>query len=195
LGVDPRACVAQYVASVYTTTALRNRADAILRALEQVEGVGTLLSPIKDMEDVSAGVLPDLRAFLPLWVKRLQRFRPSKDEWETEHERWPRDAVFRADGVDGLERSARKTKRPQACLAWYEALADQGDWTAALKACDAAARLVRRRAASSLTRLLRWLAVDSHEQEPSERRPRGPWLVVPRWPGGRSGYYACSLAT
>ncbi|MBY0495115.1 MAG: hypothetical protein K2Y23_12965 [Cyanobacteria bacterium] len=68
---------------------------------------------------------------------------PSKDEWETEHERWLREAVFRADGVGGLGRIARKTKRPQACLAWYEALADQGAWTAALKACDAAARMVR----------------------------------------------------
>ena len=196
LGVDARACVAQYVASVYTTTPLRNRADAILRALEQVEGVGTLLSPIKDMEDVSAGALPDLGAFLPLWVKRLQRFRPSKDGWETEHERWLREAVFRADGVGGLERIARKTKRPQACLAWYEALADQGDWTAALKACDAAARMVRQshwrgelldgaalaaqelgrsdlsrrleaawRAAPTMTRLLRWLAVDGDEHE------------------------------
>jgi hypothetical protein len=144
LGVDTRACVAQYLASVYTTTPLRNRADAMVGALEQVEGVGALSSPIKDMEDVSAGALPDLMAFLPLWVKRLQRFRPSKDEWETEHERWLREAVFRADGVGGLERIARKTKRPQACLAWYEALADQGNWTAALKACDAAARMVRK---------------------------------------------------
>jgi hypothetical protein len=143
LGVDARACVAQYATSVYTTTPLRDRADRILRALEQVEGVGTLSSPIKDMEDVSAGALPDLTAFLPLWVKRLQRFRPSKDEWETEHERWLREAVFRTDGVDGLERIARKTRRPQACLAWYQALADRGDWTAALTASDAAARLVR----------------------------------------------------
>jgi len=196
LGVDARACVAQYVASVYTTTPLRDRADAILRALAQVEGVGTLLSPIKDMEEVSAGVLSDLTAFLPLWVKRLKRFRPSKDEWETEHERWLREAVFRADGVGGLERIARKTKRPRACLAWYEALADQGDWTAALKACDAAARMVRQshwrgelldgaalaaqelgrsdlskrleaawRAAPTMTRLLRWLAVDGDEHE------------------------------
>jgi hypothetical protein len=196
LGVDARASVAQYVASVYTTTLLPARADAILRALEQIEGVGTLLSPIKAMEDVSAGLLPDLTAFLPLWVKRLQRFRPSKDEWETEHERWLREAVFRADGVGGLERIARETKRPQACLAWYEALADQGDWTAALKACDAAARMVRRshwrcelldgaalaaqelgrsdlskrlevawRAAPTMTRLLRWIAVDGDEHE------------------------------
>lgn len=42
LGVDARACVAQYVAGVYTTTPLRYRADAMVRALEQVEGVGTL---------------------------------------------------------------------------------------------------------------------------------------------------------
>lgn len=196
LGVDERACVAQYVASVYTTTSLRNRADAMVRALEQVEGVGTLVSPIKEMEDVSAGALPDLGAFLPLWVKRLQQFRPSKDEWETEHERWLREAVFRADGVGGLERIARKTKRPQACIAWCEALADQGDWTGALKACDAAARLVRPshrrgelldgaalaaqalgrpdlskrleaawRAAPTMIRLLRWLAVDGDEHE------------------------------
>jgi hypothetical protein len=143
LGVDARVCVAQYAASVYTTTPLHSRADAIIRAIEQVEGVGTLSSPIKEMEDVFAGTLPDLGAFLPLWVKRLQRFRPSKDAWETEHERWLREAVFRVDGINGLERVARKTRRPQACLAWYAALADQGDWPAALKACDAAARLVR----------------------------------------------------
>jgi hypothetical protein len=196
LGVDTRACVAQYVTSVYTTTPLRNRADAMVRAIDQLYGVGTLSSPIKDMEDVSAAGLPDLGAFLPLWVKRLERFRPSKGEWETEHERWLREAVFRVDGVDGLERIARKTKRPQACVAWYEALAEQGNWTAALKACDAAAKMVREshwrgeildgaalaaqvlgrpdlskrleaawRAAPTMSRLLRWLAVDGDEYE------------------------------
>jgi hypothetical protein len=196
LGIDARACVAQYATSVYTTTPLRDRADAILRALEQVEGVGTLSSPIRDMEDVSAGALPDLGAFLPLWTKRLQRFRPSKDEWETEHERWLREAVFRADGVGGLERIARKTKRPRACLAWCEALSDQGNWTAGAQGmrrggeAGAPFALARRtprwaalaaqelgradlskrleaawRAASTMIRLLRWIAVDGDEHE------------------------------
>ncbi|MBA2605023.1 MAG: hypothetical protein H0U94_15675 [Acidobacteria bacterium] len=55
LGVDARMCVAQYVTSVYTTTPFGNRADAILRAVDQVQGVATLLSPIKEMEDVCAG--------------------------------------------------------------------------------------------------------------------------------------------
>jgi hypothetical protein len=225
LGVDTRACVAQYVASVYTTTPLRDRADAMVRALERVEGVGTLLSPIKDMEDVSAGALPDLRAFLPLWVKRLQRFRPSKDEWETEYERWLREAVFRADGVGGLERIARKTKRPRACLAWYEALARQGDWTAALKACDAAARMVRQshwrgelldgaalaaqelgrpdlskrleaawRADPTMSRLLRWLAVDGDERAyPNESREA--LARCPKAAARQIDCYAYSLAT
>ena len=53
LGVDSRACVAQYATSVYVTTPLRDRADEMIRALEQVEGVWTLSSPIKDMEDAS----------------------------------------------------------------------------------------------------------------------------------------------
>ena len=144
LAVDAHACVAQYVASVYTTTPLGDRADALLRAIERVEGVGTLASPIKDMEDVSAGVLSDFSAFLPLWVARLARFRPADKEWDTPHERWLREAVFRADGVAGLERIARQTKRPQACLAWCNALAERGDWAAALRAYDAAAALVGR---------------------------------------------------
>jgi hypothetical protein len=142
LGVDAHTCVAQYVTSVYTSTPLSQRADAVLSAMEQANGVGSLLNPIKEMEDVSAGALPDLSTFLPLWVKRLGRFRPSKDEWENDHERWLREAVFRLDGVEGLERLARKTKRPQACLAWCEALADGRSWAEALLAYDAAATLV-----------------------------------------------------
>lgn len=76
-------------------------------------------------------------------MKRLERFRPSKDEWETERERWLREAVFRMEGVGGLERIARRTKRPRACVAWYQTLADRGEWTQALKASEAATRLVR----------------------------------------------------
>ncbi len=142
LGVDAHTCVAQYVTSVYTTTSLADRAAAVHTAIEQVEGVSTLLSPIKDMEDVSADALPDLEAFLPLWATRLRRRRPSKDEWESNPERWHREAVFRSEGVDGLERLARKTKRPQSCLAWCEALMDGEHWPEALLAYDAAAKLV-----------------------------------------------------
>jgi hypothetical protein len=130
------------VASVYRTTPLADRANAVFKAIEDVTGVGSLINPIHDMESVSAGALPDLGAFLPLWVKRLGRLRPSKDEWESDGERWLREAAFRLEGVDGLERLARKTKRPNACLAWCEALADRGDWAEALHAYDASAAFV-----------------------------------------------------
>lgn len=57
LTVDAHTCVAQYVTSVYTTTPVNQRADAVLRAMDQVRGVSSLLNPIKEMEDVSAGGL------------------------------------------------------------------------------------------------------------------------------------------
>ena len=142
LSVDVHACVAQYMTSVYTTSPLPDRAGAVFKAIENVKAVGSVLNPIAEMEGVSAGALPDLGAFLPRWVKHLGRRRPSKDEWESDHERWLREAVFRLEGVNGLERLARKTKRPQTCLAWCEALVDRGDWAGALHAYDACAVLV-----------------------------------------------------
>ena len=142
LRVDVHTCVAQYVTSVYTTTPLPNRAGALFNAIENVKPISSVLNPTGEMEGVSAGPLPDLGAFLPRWVKHLGRRRPSNDEWESDRERWLREAVFRLEGVSGLERLARKTKRPQTCLAWCEALVDRGDWVGALHAYDDSVVLV-----------------------------------------------------
>jgi hypothetical protein len=142
LSVDVHTCIAQYVTSVYTTTPLPDRASAVFKAIEHVKPIGSMLNPIAEMEGVSAGALPNLGAFLPRWVRHLGRRRPSNGEWESDHERWLREAVLRLDGVNGLERLARKTKRPQACLAWCEALVDRDDWAGALHAYDASAVLV-----------------------------------------------------
>lgn len=54
LGIDAHACVAQYVTSVYTTTPLAKRAEAVQNAIEQVEGVGTLLN--RERRSVRAAV-------------------------------------------------------------------------------------------------------------------------------------------
>jgi hypothetical protein len=182
LGIDAHVCVAQYAASVYTSTPMRDRAAAILRTIEDVEGVATLADPVKAMEGVTAGALPDLDAFLPLWVKRLQRLPPSSDEWETPHERWLRDAIFRMEGVDGLERLARKTRRPQACLAWCDALADRKDWPAALRAAVAAARLVRQ--SHWRGRLLDGAALAAQELGRSDlpKRLEAAWKATPTLP-------------
>jgi hypothetical protein len=144
LNVDAHASVAQYVASVYTTTPLVERADAVHRAIERAEGVSALLNPIQEMEDVSAGALAELGAFLPYWVKRLERHRPSQDDWERPAERWLREAVFRLDGIDGLRRLARRTRRPQACLAWCEALTERGEWALALRAYETSSSWIRK---------------------------------------------------
>lgn len=97
----------------------------------------------------SSRIVNDARSFAdaaqrvgPRWVKQLGRRRPSKDEWESDHERWLREAVFRLEGVTGLEQLARKTKRPQMCLAWCETLVDRRDWAGALHAYEASAALV-----------------------------------------------------
>lgn len=142
LSVDVHTCIAQYVTSVYTTTPLPDRPGAVFKAIENVKPIGSMLNPIGEMEGVSAGALPDLGAFLPRWVKHLGRRRPSKDEWESDHERGLREAVLRLDGVNGLERLARKTKRPQTCLAWCEAFVERGDWAGALHAYDDSVVLV-----------------------------------------------------
>jgi len=142
LSVDARVVVAQYVASVYTTTPLEKRAKAVDDAIQRVAAFASIGSPIADMEGASAGALPELGLFLPRWAKHLERRRPSKDDWENDHERWLGEAVFRLDGVNGLARTARKTKRPRACLAWCEPLATRGDWAGALLAYDVSAALV-----------------------------------------------------
>ncbi len=55
LNIDRHVTVAHYVASVYTTTPLGGRANAVYSAITDVEGVVSLANPIGDMEGVSAG--------------------------------------------------------------------------------------------------------------------------------------------
>ena len=88
-----------------------------------------------------AGPLPELDAFLPRWVAHLERQSPSESEWDDDRDRWLREAVLRLEGVVGLERIARKTRKPEALRAWCEALAGRGEWAEAVRACDDAAKL------------------------------------------------------
>ena len=54
LSVDARVVVAQYVASVYTTTPLEKRAKAVDDAIQRVAAFASIGSPIADMEGASA---------------------------------------------------------------------------------------------------------------------------------------------
>lgn len=141
LTIDPQECAAQYVASVYWTTPLEDRAEALCEALDSVQGFALLWTPLEQMERAAAAPLPELDRFLPMWVKHLEQG-PSEDEWEEDCDRWLREAVFRLEGVAGLERIARQTKSARALRAWCEAQLKRGDWVEALRAYDEAIKLV-----------------------------------------------------
>jgi len=142
LAVNEHECAAQYVASVYVTTPLVGRAEALCEAIDTVHGIASFWTPLEQMERVATEPLPELDAFLPLWVKHLEQ-EPSPDgEWERDCDRWLREAVLRLEGVSGLEQIARKTKKPEALSAWCTALTDNGEWAEALRAYDIAVDLV-----------------------------------------------------
>jgi len=141
LTVDLHECAARHVASVYTTTPIDDRVEAVWRAIHAVHGVASFWEPLAEMERVAAGSLPDMDAFLPRWLRHIERQPQPEGDWEQDRDRWLREAVSRLEGVGGLERIARRTKRPEALLAWCEALAEKGDWAGALRACEEAAGL------------------------------------------------------
>jgi hypothetical protein len=93
------------------------------------------------MERVATGPLPDLSEFLPRWIACLAREKSVDGEWESPRDRRVREAVERSEGVAGLERLARETRRPAVLQAWCTALMVRGQWAEALGAYEAAATL------------------------------------------------------
>jgi hypothetical protein len=142
LSVDVYECAAQYVVSVYVTTSIEDRAEALCQAIDALHGVGVFLEPLAQMERVATELLPEFEAFLPRWLKHIEREASSESEWGRDRDHWLREAVMRLEGVKGLERIARKTKKPEALYTWCAALADGGEWAEALRAYAAAAELV-----------------------------------------------------
>ena len=144
LSVDLQECVRCYVAAVYATTPIAERADAMLHAIEAAHGFSYMRDPIEELTTALGETPPDLNAFLPMWIERLEHDAKPASDWESDHERWLRAAVGRRDGVAGLERIARSTKRAEAARAWCDALVAAGDWSKALSAYEASAALVER---------------------------------------------------
>ena len=142
LTVDVQECAAQFAVSVYMTTPFEERPRALAEAMDAVGGVAFFRQPIEQMEHAATCLLPDLDVFLPRWVELLEGQQSSEDGWEVTRSMWLREAVMRLEGVQGLERVARETKRPEAFRAWCEALVERGDWVGALHAYDDATRLV-----------------------------------------------------
>lgn len=128
LSVDLSDCVARYLAAVYVTTPAAERADAIFQALESTDSLSHFRGPLQAMESALGKALPEIEEFLSLWIARLEREARPSDDWESEQERWLREAITRRDGLAGLERMARGTKRPEVVRAWCDAVVAAGDW-------------------------------------------------------------------
>lgn len=142
LQVDLKDCFARYLAAVYVTTPLAMRADQVLDALVGRESLAFIRDPLLAIEGVLGSDIPDVEQFLSMWIACLQREEQPATEWETDQERWLREAVARKDGIVGLERIARTTKQPQAVRAWCDVVVAAGDWSKSLAAYAVAAELV-----------------------------------------------------
>jgi hypothetical protein len=142
LSVDLDDCVARYLLAKFMQAELGQRADAVLIALERTHGLGCVISPLNAMERALGQELPETDAFLDAWIARLQARTRANDEWESEEDRWLREAIGRRHGVEGLARLARSTRRPDAARAYCDAVKNTGDWKRTLDAYEEAAALV-----------------------------------------------------
>jgi hypothetical protein len=145
LSVDLHECVRHFIAGAYATTPLDVRADAIIASIETASGLSYLQDPLAEIEHALGGKPPDLDAFIPFWIARLERD-PKKrsSDWETDHDRWLRAAIGRRDGVAGFARLARASKTSEAARAWCSALVDRGDWKGALAAYEECASFLEK---------------------------------------------------
>lgn len=142
LTVDEYECVVQYLVCVYLTTPSAERAEAIGRALDLMDGVGSVWFPIEEMERTASVPLPELEAFLPAWLDSLRARPPTAAPGERNRGQWIREAALRAQGPAGLERVARESGKPEDLDAWGRELAARKEWPAVLDACGVALELV-----------------------------------------------------
>ncbi len=143
LGIDASDCAAQYVVAVYMTSPLEQRADAVLRAIEEMSNAGNFWEPLREIERVMVEQLPDFDVFLRQWRDCVQEACKGEcnHQWDLDSDRWLREAVRRIDGAEGLAGIARSTCRSADLQAWCQALMEAGDWNAALAANEEAAEI------------------------------------------------------
>jgi hypothetical protein len=142
LSVDLSECAARYLLATYSSTPQKERADAFLTSIDSVDPIAPLWDPIAAIERVAGTPVPDIEKFLPLWVKKLESVKTPVGDWESPHDRRLREAVTRSEGIDGLERLARSSRRPEVVRAWCAAVVEKGDWKRALRTYEEAAGLV-----------------------------------------------------
>jgi tetratricopeptide (TPR) repeat protein len=143
LTVDVAACAAQYVVSTYMTADPEQRAEVVRASIHDVDGIGYFWEPLSSMERVAVEPLAEFGDFLSGWRELIEEGTSTdgRDDWATNEDAWLREVVQRLEGIDGLARIARRAGRADDLRAWCAALAESGDWVAALAAYEEAAEL------------------------------------------------------
>lgn len=132
---------ASYLRSVYCTTELGARPDALADAIEFFEPLAAVGRPIAAMQEVSPAPLPDLDAFLPRWLERVQTDQKSPSRRD---EGILREALLRTGGPDALAAYARDHRDPLAFADWLALLISDGRLEQAMAGATEAAQVVGR---------------------------------------------------
>ncbi len=143
-GTGTRAAIESEVGAGARISEPSRRAEAVRAAIDEVRGVGYFMDPIQEMEQVAVEPLPQLEEFLRQWRDLVagEAAAERDSEWDTDQDRWQREAVRRLEGAAGLARVARATRRADDLRAWCQSLVEARDWKAALLAFEEAAGLV-----------------------------------------------------
>lgn len=136
LGVDLQACTRQYAVAMYMTAAPKDRAAAVLSAIQSVEHIGFFSRPLHDLEQILIEPLPDFNDFLVGWrsLVEARRRRAAESIQDRLEDQWLREVVARTQGPSGLAELARASRRVDDLRAWCQAWVDAGDWQAAHRA-------------------------------------------------------------
>jgi hypothetical protein len=102
LSVDLHECLVRLLTAVYLTTPLEDRPNALVATADSANGY--LRDPIEEIASAIGAPVPELDAFLPLWIARLEELADdgSDADWESDYERWLRAAVGQREGVGAL---------------------------------------------------------------------------------------------
>jgi hypothetical protein len=144
LGVDLAECAAQYVVSAYMTASPTTRSEAVVTAIGEMDSFGHVWEPLHHIERIAVEPLPEFDAFLQQWRALVEaRVGTARShDWERNEDRWLREVIGRMEGIEGLAKMARTSKRAEDLRSWCDALVDAKDWSAAVNAYDEAAKLV-----------------------------------------------------
>lgn len=117
---------ARYYRALYETTSLKERPAALLKAMEELQFVGTEPVGLPEMIGARRAPLPDRGAFLEAWIALLGTAKADPYGFGPEIRRLLFQAVALHRGTDGLAELARRDGRrfPEAYRKWILALAE-----------------------------------------------------------------------